>query len=77
MNVWDTLLRYGDGSWIKGIVILPLAVIGFINVFRGAINNGEKDGEKYGIDGGWKSYVYGLITIAGYIAFFASIDKMF
>ena len=59
-------------SWIKWIILIPLAFIGGINAFRGLIAVGEKDVKKYDIDvgKGWRFYVYMLITTAGYIAFF-------
>lgn len=36
-------MRLGDGNWRLGILILILAILGAINIFRGALKNAQAD----------------------------------
>lgn len=42
-DVWKWIMRLGDGNWRLGILILILAILGAINIFRGALKNAQAD----------------------------------
>lgn len=61
------------------ILLIPFAVVGCINVFRGFCAVLEIDEEKYGkkMKKNWQVSVYFLIHIGGYLALFYVIIKYF
>ena len=58
------------GLFILNLILIPLAIIGGINVFRGIGAVMEKDEEQFGhiISEGWRFYLYILIHFGGYFA---------
>lgn len=77
IDLWQTILKVGDGSWIKGIISLPLCLIGAIQIFRGFFNNIEKDNDWLNIDSTWKAGIYLLVNILGYIALVDTLQIIF
>ena len=41
--LWTIIIKIGDGSWIKGLIFLPFATIGLIQVTRGFFAILKKD----------------------------------
>ena len=64
------------GLFLLNLMLVPLAIIGGINIFRGIGAVLEKDEEKLGhIVKGWKFYLYILIHFGGYLALIYIIVK--
>ena len=59
------------------ILLIPLAIIGAINVFRGFCAVLEKADEKYDFKKDWHVSIYLLIHIGGYLALFYTIIRYF
>lgn len=59
------------------LLMIPLAIIGAINVFRGFCAVLEKDDEKYDFKKDWQVGIYFLLHIGGYLALFYSIIRYF
>lgn len=68
------LWKFSNGStglFILNLILIPLAFVGGINVFRGFFAVVEMDEEKFGYKiktDSWKFYVYMAITYGGYFA---------
>lgn len=71
----DTLLKLGDGSLVKGLLLLPFAVNGLILLLKGAISNIEKLEEKH-ITKGWIASAYFAILILSYLALAYAIKQL-
>ena len=69
VGVWK-LSEGNIGLFFLNLVLLPLALVGGINVFRGIGAVIEMDEEKFGhkVKKGWRFYVYILIHFGGYFA---------
>lgn len=78
-DVFDVILKIGGGSILKGIILLPFAVLGFINAFRGFGAVLEMDEAKYGhlIKRNWQLGIYFILYIGGYFAMYYVIIKCF
>ena len=64
------------GLFILNLILIPLAFVGGINIFRGIGAVLEMDEEKFGhIIKGWKFYLYILIHFGGYFALIYMIIK--
>lgn len=59
------------------ILLIPLSIIGGINIFRGFCAVLEKAEEKYNFKKDWQVSIYFLIHIGGYLALFYTIIKYF
>ena len=76
-DLYDVILNIGRGSFILGIALTPLIIIGGINLLRGFGAVLEMDEAKYGnrAGKGWKFYLYLLIHIVSYLAVFYAITN--
>lgn len=72
----DKLLLLGDGSLIKGILVLPFAVYGLILVIKGAFANLEKVDAKYNITKDWQVGALGAIYLLSYLGFLYAVGKI-
>jgi hypothetical protein len=63
--------------FILNLILIPLSVIGGINVFRGVVAVLEIDEKKFGhvVNKGWRFYLYILIHFGGYVALVYMIVK--
>ena len=71
----DKILILGDGSWLKGLLVLPFAINGLILVIRGAIANLDKLEEKH-LTKGWQVGAYFAIFLLSYMALFYAAAKL-
>lgn len=71
----DKILILGDGSWLRGLLVLPFAINGLILVIRGAIANLEKLEEKR-ITKGWQVGATSAIFLLSYMALFYAAAKL-
>ena len=76
------LWEFSNGNislFILNLILIPLAVIGGINVFRGVGAVMERDEEKFGhlINNNWKTGLYFIIHLGGYFALAYMIAKCF
>lgn len=74
------LWKFSGGSiglFFLNLILIPLAFIGGINVFRGVGAVLEMDEEKFGhiVKKGWRFYLYVLIHFGGYFALVYMIAK--
>ena len=78
-DIFDIILKIGSGSIIAGMLLLPFAIIGGINVFRGFGAVLGMDESKYGhlIKKNWQLAIYFILYIGGYLALFYVIIKSF
>ena len=69
VGVWK-LAEGNIGLFFLNLLLLPLALVGVINVFRGICAVLEKDQEKFGrnVKNNWKFYLYIVIHFGGYFA---------
>ena len=72
----EKLLLLGDGSLIKGILILPFAVSGLILVIKGAFAYLEKLDTKVTITKDWQVGVLGTIYLLSYLGLFYAVAKL-
>ena len=72
----DTLIVLGDGSLIKGILVLPFVISGLILFLRGAASNIEEIGQKFTFRKDWQVSLFFLIIILSYMAFVYAITKL-
>ena len=72
----EKLLMLGDGSLIKGILILPFAISGLVLFIKGAIANLDEIGQKLTIKKDWQAGLFFLIIILSYTAFVYAITKL-
>lgn len=71
----ETILILGDGSWLKGLLILPFAINGLILVIKGAIANLDKLEEKR-IKKDWQASAYFAVFILSYLALLDAVTKL-
>ncbi len=71
----DKIKILGDGSWLKGLLILPFAINGLALVIRGFIVNLEKLEEKR-ITKDWQPSAYFLVLILSYLALLDAVTKL-
>ena len=77
IGIW----KFSEGNielFILNLILIPFALIGAINIFRGFGAVVEKDEAKFGHKiktNSWKFYLYMLITYGGYFALFYMIIK--
>lgn len=76
-DLYDVILNIGRGSFILGVALTPLIIIGGVNLLRGFGAVLEIDEAKYGnrVGKGWKFYLYLLIHIGSYLAVFYAITN--
>ena len=72
----ETLIVLGDGSLIKGILVLPFVIFGLILFLRGAISNIDEIGQKFTFKKNWQVGLFFLIIIFSYMAFVDAITKL-
>ena len=72
----DKLLLIGDGSLIKGILILPFAIYGLVLVIKGAFANLEKVDKKYNITKDWQVGALGAIYLLSYLGFLYAVARI-
>lgn len=70
------LLIIGDGSLLKGILVLLFAVNGLILVILGAVANLDRLAEKHPNAKGWQASTYFAILILSYLALLDAITKL-
>ena len=72
----ETLLALGDGSLIKGIVILPFAFNGLLLVIKGAFAYLEEIDQKHTFKKNWHISLFFLLIILSYTAFVYAITRL-
>ena len=72
----ETLLILGDGSLIKGILVLPFAIYGLVLFIKGAIANIDETGTKNTLKKNWQVSAWFSIFILGYLAFIYAIARL-
>jgi hypothetical protein len=72
----EKLLILGDGSLIKGILILPFAINGVILVIKGAIANLDKLDETRTVKTNWQAGAYFSVFILSYSALLYAVAKL-
>ena len=72
----EKLLLLGDGSLIRGILVLPFAICGLILVIRGAFATLEKLDTKLNITKGWQVGLLGTIYLLSYLGFLYAVAKL-
>lgn len=72
----DTLLKLGNGSLIRSLLILPFAVNGLILLLRGAIANLDSLAEKHPKAKDWQASAYFAILILSYLALVYAIKQL-
>ena len=72
----DKLLLLGDGSLIKGILVLPFSVYGLILIIKGAFAHLEKIDEKYNNPKGWQVGALGATYLLSYLGFLYAVAKL-
>jgi hypothetical protein len=72
----DKILLLGDGSLIKGILIIPFAVNGLILVIKGAFAYLENIDKKYTFTKNWQVGAFGVITLLSYLGLFYAVAKI-
>lgn len=81
IDVWRSVTSSGGGieDFILQLILIPFAVLGGINVFRGAGAVIEMDEAKYGskFKQDWQISLYFVVTILGYFALFYIVGKRF
>lgn len=76
IRIWK--FSYGNiGLFLLNLILIPLAVIGGINIFRGIGAVLDMDEEKFGhkVKNGWRFNLYVAIHIGGYFALLYMIIK--
>lgn len=74
----EKLIILGDGSLVRGLVILPFAISGLILVFKGAFAYLEKVNEKYTkkFKKDWQIGAVGTIYLLSYLGLFYAVSKL-
>ena len=72
----DKLLLLGDGSLLRGILVLPFAVYGLILVVKGALAYIEEMGTKYNLAKNWQVGLLGTIHFLSYLGFLYAVSKL-
>lgn len=72
----EKLFILGDGSLIKGLLLLPFAVNGLILIIKGAFAYLEKVDEKYTFTKDWQVGAFGAISLLSYLAFLYAVSKI-
>ena len=72
----DKLLILGDGSLMKGILLLPFAICGLILFIKGAIANLDEINEKYTFKKDWQVSAFFLVFILSYMALVYAISRL-
>ena len=75
-NLWDIILRLGDGSWVIGLFTLPFAINGFILFMKGVFAILEKIEEKYDFRSGFSVGLVGAVLLLSYIALFIAAKRL-
>ena len=70
------LFVLGDGSLIKGILLLPFAVNGLILIIKGAFAYLEKVDEKHTFTKDWQVGAFGATSLLSYLAFLYAVSKL-
>ena len=65
------------GLFILNLILIPLAIIGGINMFRGFCLVLEEADQKYDFKKDWHISIYLLIHIGGYLALFYILKRYF
>lgn len=73
----DKLLLLGNGSLIKGMLVLPFAVYGLILVIKGAFAYLDKIDTKYNFTKNWQVGLFGAIHWLSYLGFLYAVSKLF
>lgn len=71
----DKILILGDGSWLRGLLVIPFAINGLILLIRGAIANLEKLEEKR-FTKDWQVSATFAIFLLSYMALFYATTKL-
>jgi hypothetical protein len=63
-QIWEFIIKIGNGSWIKGLIFLPFLIIGIIQVARGLFSVAGKDEDLFDFDNHpYRMILYLIITI--------------
>ena len=72
----EKLIILGDGSLIKGLAVLPFAIIGLILFLKGAIANLDEIGQKITFKKDWQINTCFAVLILSYMAFVYAITRL-
>ena len=72
----EKLLILGDGSLLKGILILPFAIYGLILFLKGAIANIDEVNTKNTLKKNWQIGAWFTTFLLSYIAFVYAITRL-
>ena len=72
----EKILILGDGSLIKGILILPFVINGFILLIKGALANMVKLDETRTVKKEWQASAYFAVFIFSYLALMYAVAKL-
>lgn len=72
----DTLIILGEGSLIKGILVMPFVISGLVLFLRGAASNIEEIGQKFTFRKDWQIGLFLLVIILSYMALVYAITRL-
>lgn len=75
----EFLTKIGSGYWYVGLLIVPFAIIAFIQMIRGAFLLLEVDADIFGLNEkkkDWKGSLYCVINFLGYAALYIFIKTI-
>ena len=75
-NLWEIILRLGDGSWAIGLFTLPFAINGFILFVKGVFALLEKIDGKYDFKSGLSVGLLGIVLLLSYMALFIAVKRL-
>lgn len=77
-NLWDIILRLGDGSWVIGIFTLPFAISGLVLFVKGAFALLEKIEEKYNskFKSNFSIGLFSTVLLLSYMALFIAAKRL-
>lgn len=78
-NIVKFLTKIGSGYWLVGLIIVPFAIVAFIQMLRGAFLLLEVDADRFGLNEkkqDWKGSLYLVINFLGYAALYILLKKL-
>lgn len=73
--VWE-FSNESIGMTVLNVLLIPFAILGGVNLFRGFFTILETDTEKLGIQKYWQFVVYFVMNVVGYFALFYFYSKV-
>ena len=75
-NLWEIILRLGDGSWVLGLCIFPFAVNGCILFVKGVFALLEEIEYKYELKSNFSVGLLGIVLLFSYMALFIAVGRL-